>query len=277
MMYNLDHKVALVTGAGGERGIGRAIARRLAQEGADLIVNDLNVSYGGASGWRGLPDVVEEIEALGRKALAVHADVSDATQVEELVTQAVERFGRIDILVNNAAAPAGDDRVPVVELEEEAWDLVQRVNVRGTFICSRAVARHMIARGEGGKIIMISSTRGKEGEASFAAYCASKFAVIGFGQSLALELAPHQIQCNIICPGMVDTERLSSMASAMAPEGESKSDYLERMLSERSARIPLGRVAEGADVARVAAFLASRESDYLTGLSIGVTGGTQLS
>ena len=274
-MYNLAGKVALVTGAGGKQGIGRAIAMRLAREGADVIVNDLEAGRAGGSGssWRGVPDVVEGIEALGREALGILADVSDAAEVERMVNEALGRFAQIDILVNNAASRPGRDRVPVVELEEEAWDLVQRVTVKGTFLCSRAVAREMIRRGKGGKILIISSTRGKRGEACYAAYCASKFAVIGFGQSLALELAPHQIQVNTICPGMVDTERIGDMAAAVELDGQTAEEYRAEMLRERAAKVPLGRIAEGADIARVAAFLASAESDYLSGLSISVTGG----
>ncbi len=277
-MYDLEGKVALVTGAGGEHGIGRAIATRLAQEGADVVVNDLDAPSGdaGQTGWRGVPDVVQDIEALGRQALGVFADVSDAAQVDRMVSETLERFGHIDILVNNAASRPGRDRVPVVELEEQAWDLVQRVNVKGTFLCSRAVARTMIRRGKGGKILIVSSAKGKRGEASFAAYSASKFAVIGFGQSLALELAPHQIQVNIMCPGMVDTGRLDDMAAAMRREGQSEEECRAELVHERAARIPLGRVAKVDDIARTAAFLASAESDYLTGLAISVTGGTHL-
>ena len=277
-MYDLDGKVAVVTGAGGKQGIGRAIAMRLAQEGADVVINDLDApsSTSRSSTWRGVPDVVKEIHALGRGALGNLADVSDAAQVERMVSETLERFGHIDILVNNAASRPGGDRVPVVDMEEDAWDLVQRVNVKGTYLCSRAVAREMILHGNGGKILIISSTKGKRGEACFAAYSASKFAVIGFGQSLALELAPHQIQVNIICPGMVETERISDMAAAMARKGGAVEEHRSQMLRERAAEIPLGRVAEGADIARVAAFLASSESDYMTGLAISVTGGTQL-
>ena len=277
-MYNLRGKVALVTGAGGKQGIGRAIAMRLAQEGADVVVNDLGPpsEEPPRSGWRGVPDVVAEIEELGRGALGALADVSDATQVDRMLSETIERFGHIDIVVNNAASRPGRDRVPVVELDEDAWDLVQRVNVRGTFLCSRAAAREMISQGSGGKIVIISSTKGKRGAASYAAYSASKFAVIGFGESLALELAPHQIQVNMICPGMVETERISAMAAAMAREGESEEERRAQMLRDRAAEAPLGRVAEGADIARVAAFLASAESDYLTGVAISVTGGTQL-
>ena len=152
-MYDLGGKVALVTGAGGERGIGRSIANRLAQEGADIIVNDVAQNpYGqGPSGWEGLPDVVREIEALGRQAMGIQADVSDSAQVDNMVREGIGRFGHIDILVNNAGSRPGRDRVPVYELEEQEWDLVQRVNVKGTFLCSRAVSREVIRRGPGGQ------------------------------------------------------------------------------------------------------------------------------
>ena len=183
-MYDLNGKVALVTGAGGERGLGRAIAVRLAEEGADVIVNDLSAQTPGTTGWGGLPAVVQEIETLGRRGLDIFADVSNSSQVDEMVRQALREFGRIDILVNNAAAPAGRDRVPVVELEEDAWEQVQRVNVKGTFLCCRAVARTMTDRGKGGKIINISSTAGQTGYARYAAYCASKLAIRGFTQAL---------------------------------------------------------------------------------------------
>lgn len=275
-MYNLEGKVALVTGAGGERGIGRAIATRLAREGANVVVNDIvsNPHAASESQWKGVPDVISEIEDLGRQAKGIVADISDAAQVDDMVRQAIDRFGRVDILINNAGSPPGRDRVPVVELEEDAWDLVQRVNVKGTFLCSRAVAREMIKQGDGGKIIIISSGAGKRGMARYAAYCASKFALIGFTQSLALELAPHRINVNAICPGLVDTERIAGIAAALAPEGQTADEYRARMIEERSREIPLGRAALGTDVAVVAAFLASAESDYLTGLSIPVAGGS---
>ena len=162
-MYNLNGKVALVTGAGGEHGIGRAICQRLAREGCDLVVNDLHAQPYSESGWGGLPALVAEIEAAGQQALAVEADVSDAAQVEGMVQDALARFGRIDLLVNNAGSRPGPDRVPVVDLSEAAWDQVQTVNVKGTFLCSRAVARHLIDRGDGGKIINMASTAGRQG------------------------------------------------------------------------------------------------------------------
>ena len=270
-MYDLTGKVALVTGAGGELGIGRAIACRLAAEGADVAVNDLTADPRGD--WGGLPAVVSEIEASGRNSIGIAADVADAEQVGRMVTSVLDQFGRIDILVNNAGAPAGPDRVPVVELDEAAWDLVMRVNTRGTFLCSRAVARHMIEGRGGGRIINISSTAGKHGHARYAAYCASKFAVIGFTQSLALELASFKVNVNAICPWVTDTERILGIADGMKPAGVTAEAFREEMIAKRIEDSPLGRLAQPKDVAAVAAFLASDEADYLTGISMNVAGG----
>ena len=275
-MYNLTGKVALVTGAGGKYGIGRAIATRLAKEGADVVVNDMTEHPYAAdqADWQGLPDVVREIEAMGRRAISVVADVADAVQVKEMVDQTVAHFGKIDILVNNAGTMAGKDRVPVVDLAEEDWDRVQRVNVKGVFLCSQAVARHLIAQGTGGKIINMSSVTGKRGSARFAAYSASKFAVIGFTQSLACELAPYQVNVNAICPGLVDTERFGHLASVLMPENLSADEQLAEYARRSEAAVPIGRLAEGEDVAKMAAFLASDEAAYLSGVSITVSGGT---
>ncbi len=275
-MYNLNGKVALVTGAGGKNGIGRAIATRLAKEGADVVVNDITEHPYAAdqADWQGLPDVVREIEAMGQRAISVVADVADAAQVKEMVDQTVAHFGKIDILVNNAGTIAGKDRVPVVDLAEEDWDRVQRVNVKGVFLCSQAVARHLIRQGTGGKIINMSSVTGKRGSARFAAYSASKFAVIGFTQSLASELAPYQVNVNAICPGLVDTERFGHLASVLMPENLSADEQLAEYARRSEAAVPIGRLAEGADVAKMAAFLASDEAAYLSGVSITVSGGT---
>lgn len=274
-MYKLEGKVALVTGAGGEHGIGRAIAARLAAEGADLVINDVveNPYAGNASGWQGLPSLVRQIEGLGRQVLSVVADVSVAAQVEVMVQQAVARFGHLDILVANAGSRPGRDRVAVVDLEEEDWDLVQRVNGKGVFLSCRAVARQLIAQGQGGKIITLSSSAGKQGYARFGAYCASKFAVIGLTQCLALELAPHHINVNAICPDTVDTERTAYIAAMLAPDGVKGEEYHREMVRQKAELIPLGRVATTEDIARTAAFLASAESDFLTGLAISVSGG----
>ena len=281
-MYDLTGKVAVVTGAGGRNGIGRAIATRLAREGADVVVTDIPESVTAiraedrADGWEGLPSVVQEIEAEGRQALGIFSDVSDSAQVDDMVKQILDRFGKIDILVNNAGSRPGRDRVPVVDLEEDAFDEVMRVNVRGTYLCSRAVARHMVARGGGGKIVIISSGAGKRGIARYAVYCASKFALVGFTQALAQEMAAHKVNVNAICPGLVDTERVDFIAAALAAEGESAEEHRALMVQERSTRVPMGRIAQGGDIANMAAFLSSAESDYVTGLSISVSGGSEM-
>ena len=281
-MYDLNGKIAVVTGAGGRHGIGRAIAVRLANEGADVVVTDIPASQDAIraedrrEGWKGMDSVVEEIQGLGRNAMGLFSDVSDSAQVDDMIKQVLDRFGKIDILVNNAGSRPGKDRVLVVELEEEAFDDVQRVNVRGTYLCSRAAARHMISRGGGGKIINISSGAGKRGIARYAAYCASKFAIIGFTQAMAQEMAPHRVNVNAICPGLVDTERVDFIAAALAPAGESTEEYRAGVVADRAVRVPMGRIAQGDDIARMAAFLASGESDYMTGLSISVSGGTEM-
>ena len=285
-MYDLNGKVAIVTGAGGRHGIGRAISTRLAREGADVVVTGIPESVTAiraedrADGWEGLPSVVKEIEDAGRQALGIFSDVSDSAQVDDMINQVLDRFGKIDILVNNAGSRPGRDRVPVVELEEDAFDEVMRVNVRGTYLCSRAVARHMVARSEagngGGKIIIISSGAGKRGIARYAVYCASKFALVGFTQALAQEMAAHKVNVNAICPGLVDTERVDFIAAALAAEGESAEEHRALMVQERSTRVPMGRIAQGGDIANMAAFLSSAESDYMTGLSISVSGGSEM-
>lgn len=274
-MYDLKSKVAIVTGVGGEHGIGRAIALRLAKEGADVVVSDLTANPK-SSTWAGLPSVVEEIECLGRKAIAIEADISNSAHVDRLVQGTIQQFGHIDILVNNAGSAAGPDRVPIVELEEEIWDQVQRINVKGTFLCCKAVAKELIKQGLGGKIINMSSIAGTKGISRFGAYCASKFAVRGLTQSLAKELGEYGIQVNAICPGMVVTERYYGIAEALAPEGVETEDFLNEIEKESISNTPLGRVATTNDVAKIAAFLASSESDFNTGMSFTVDGGNTM-
>lgn len=273
----LEGKVALVTGSGGEHGFGRAIARRLAREGADLVLTDVApagmraVAAKPEAPWGGLEAVAEEVRRAGRRAVTALADVRSAAQVQATVDLALRTFGRVDILVSNAAAPPGADRVPVVELPEEAWRLVLDVNLTGTYLCARAVAAAMLARGTRGRIITLSSNCGKVGQARMAAYCASKFGVIGFTQALALELAPHGITVNAICPGSADTERLDYLGRR--PDGSYDEALRARALAERAAAIPLGRLATPEDVAELAAFLASDAAAYVTGQAINLAGG----
>ena len=277
-MYDFKGKIALVTGAYHKRGLGHAIALRLARDGADVAVS------GRASrspreedkreGWRGLDSVVEEVEALERQALAVTADISDSREVDAMVKKVLNRFGKIDILVNNAGA-LGKKGIPILEKEEDDWRLPLDVNLTGTFLCSQAVARGMVERGEGGRIINIASVEAKltlSGDR--AAYIASKAGLIGFMQALALELASHRINVNAICPGGVNTGIISDW---LATEAERKGISVEEATKEHYrpllAKVPLGRLGMPEDMANTVAFLASSESDYITGQYIHVNGG----
>jgi len=273
-------RVALVTGAGRMRGIGRAIALRLAQDGLDVAVIDIKplpsqlLDDEVAAGWRGIESVSDEIAGLGRRSLPIYADITDPVQVGRAVEQTVAELGGIDVLVNNARAVLGRDFVPIIELEASEWDRVMAVNARGVFLCAQAVARHMIARGAPGSIVNISSSASKRGKAGAAAYSASKFAVNGFTQSLALELAPHGINVNAICPGTVESGRFNLKEKLAASEaGVSLLEFQRARLAARGKEIPLGRVATTDDVANMAAFLISPQANYITGQAINVDGG----
>src|SRR3984893_10841032 len=245
-MYELNERVGLVTGGGA--GIGREIARRFAREGMAVAVLDRD----GAEG------IAAEIGGL-----AVTADVTSEEEVSRAVETVLARFSRIDVLVNNAGiAWMG----PALEMPLEALQSMLRVNVEGVFIVCRAVLPHMIAR-RSGSIVNLASWAGKTGNAFFAGYSASKFAVIGLTQSLAREMAPHGIRVNAICPGIVVDTAMRTAIEAQQRQ------YRPPETAEREKSIPIGRVSVPEDVARVAAFLASDESSYMTGESINLSGG----
>jgi NAD(P)-dependent dehydrogenase (short-subunit alcohol dehydrogenase family) len=275
-MSDFDGKVVLITGCGRVRGMGRAIALAFAREGADVVATDLapggtrNENEEGLEeirvGWKGLESLAGEIEALGRRVLTTVGDVSRAADAGRFVAEALARFGHIDVLVNNAAAPHGADRRLVWETPEEAWDLVLDVNLKGTFLMCRAVVPHMLAR-RSGRIVNMASVSGKRGTPRRGAYTASKFAIVGLTQVLAQELGAHGITVNAICPGSVDTSRRESTSRR------------ERALAERepgapvSTLPPTGRVARPDDIARLAVFFASAASDHITGQAWNVDGG----
>jgi len=273
-MGKLSEKVAMVTGCSGEKGIGRAIARRLAEDGADVILTSsgtrmsLNKPVGG---WAGISSVAEEVRNAGQRALTVSLDVRSASQIAEAFDVALKEFGRLDILVNNAAAPAGKDRVPVAELSEEAWDIVLDVNLKGTFLCCRAAANAMLNQNIRGRIINIGSDNSKVGEPRLAAYCASKFGLVGFTQSLAMDLAPAGITANTICPGVVDTERVDHYGKT--EDGGYDEERRAARIKHLSKITPLQRLATPNDVANLTAFLASDEAEYITGQAINLIGG----
>jgi len=244
----LRDRVAIITGAG--QGIGRGIVLKLAEKGADVVVSDIKAQTAQAT--------ARDAQALGRRALAVKADVSQRSEVENMVATAFTEFGKIDILVNNAGIARS---ATLLKLTDEAWDEVLDVNLKSIFYATQAVAPHMMDA-RYGKIINISSIYGRTGTIGDSNYVASKAGIIGFTKSVARELARHNINVNAILPGMIDTPLLQGIPD----------EYLRPMVKE----IPLRRVGTPEDVGHVAAFLASEEASYITGATIEVTGGWRM-
>lgn len=255
-MGALNGKVAVVTGGG--QGIGRAACLRLAKDGADIAVLDLNLEAAEA--------VVKEVEALGKKALALQLDVRNQARVRECMAEVVEKLGKIDILVNNAGLGIFN---PFFEIDENELDIQFDVNVKGLFFCSQAAAEYMVKQNSG-KIINLASQAGRRGEALALSYCMTKAAVISVTQSTALALAPYKINVNAVAPGVVDTPFWVEVDKKFAKllglkEGEPKANAV--------AAIPLGRIEQPEDVANAISFLAGPDSDYMTQQCINVDGG----
>ena len=262
MNMKLKDKVAIVTGAG--RGIGRGIALRLANDGADVVVVDVNSET--------VKKVAKEIEAVGRKSIAIVADVSNGAAVNAMVEQVVGEFGKLDIMVANA----GICQVKAaIEITEEEWDRIFAVNTKGIFLCDQAAAKQMMkGKIKHGKIINCSSIAGHSGFSLMSSYSATKFAVVGFTQALAKELGPFGINVNAYCPGIVGTDMWDLIDEKMGvylglPKGDTLKKYTEL--------ITLGRVETPADVACLVSYLASADSDYMTGQAINICGGIIMS
>ena len=243
---NLVDKVAIVTGAG--RGIGKAIAIALAREGANVIVNDIDIQTA--------EEVVKEIKSLGWKALAIRVDVSDSKEVNQMVQLALKKFKRVDILVNNAAIIK---RGSIEDLTEEDWNRVIDVNLKGAFNCMKAVAGIM-KKQRYGKIVNISSIAGKIGDlASAPCYGASKAGMICLAKSLARELAAYNINVNVVAPHAIKTDM--------------SKEWSEEKRKNIVANIPLGRMGEPEDIAEAVAFLVSDKAKFITGEVLDVNGG----
>ena len=280
-MAGLEGKVALITGAGGMKGIGRATALKLATQGADIALTDVQRSPEDLPPgevrrqWRGLESVAEEVEALGRRCQRVWCDLNDSEQIQAMVRQVAEHFGRIDILANNARAIIGRDKVPITELREDVWHHFLAINTTAVFLCTKFVGQIMVRQGQGGRIINTASDAAKRGSAMGAAYSASKFAVLGLTQASALDLAPYGITVNAVCPGPVNTDRLSYWERAQAEaQGIPLEEFRAKIVAEAGQRTPLGRIAEPEDVAGLVAFLASDEARFITGQAYNVNGGS---
>jgi len=279
-MPGLDGKVVLITGAGGMRGVGRATVMKLAGQGADIALSDVRREASDLppaevrEEWGGIETVSEEVQALGRIALPIYCDLSDPAQIERMVADTIAKFGRIDILVNNARAIIGKDKVPVTELDKEVWDHFLSINTTAVFLATKFAARHMIDAGNGGRIINIASNAGKQASANGAAYSTSKFAVIGLTQASAMDLAPHNITVNAVCPGPINTDRMSYWERDQAAErGITQEEFRGQVVASSSQNTPLGRIAESQDVANMVAFLAGEDSSFITGQAYNVNGG----
>jgi NAD(P)-dependent dehydrogenase (short-subunit alcohol dehydrogenase family) len=242
-------EVAIVTGSGG--GIGRAIALVLAREGAKVVIADINPKDG--------EEVVRQMGELGAESIFVKTDVSKRAEVEGMVEATLNRFDTIDILVNNAGI---HDAAPFVEETEELWQKMFAVNVMGTVLPSQAVVPEMM-RGEGGKIVNISSKAAVVGEPYHAAYSASKGAILALTRAMAIELAPYRITVNAVCPGPTHTDMLLGAT-----------DDAQRR--ELTAIAPLGRLGQPEDIARATLYLASDGSDWCTGQALSVDGGMSI-
>lgn len=250
-MGKLDQRLTIITGGG--TGIGRNIALEFAKEGADVVISSRNLAN--------LEKVVEEIRALGRRSLAIAADVSVAEQVDNIVKQTVDKFGRIDILVNNAGILRS---AVLLEMTEQDWDDVLDINLKGVFLCTQAVARYMIEQ-RYGKIINISSIAGRGGALNnWANYCVSKAGVIQLTKSAAFELGPYGINVNAIAPGTIMTD--------IDKKGKTPEQF-KQFLEQREKVTVLGRIGTTQDVANLALFLASDDSSFICGETIAIDGG----
>ena len=267
-LTGLTDKVAVVTGAGRMRSIGRPIAIELARAGCDIVLTGTGRSPDRypddekAAGWRDVESVADEVRALGRRAITAVSDVSDLAAVEALAARTMQEFGRVDVLVNNAGASRGEDRRPVLDVDPDVWKNVININLTGAFLMSKVFGRLLVGGGRGGSIVNISSIAGKLLAPNNAAYAASKAGLQALTASMSGEVAAAGVRVNAICPGIVDTSRLDDIG-----RGDSWDAVVARS-------IPLGRAGSGNDIANAVVFLCYDQGAWVTGQSWNVDGGT---
>lgn len=275
-------RVAIITGAGRQGGIGAAIAQRLASEGASLVLADLcrdraDLPREKFGSWDELQQVASEVRAAGAKVLPWKADVTDEGEVAALMERAEAEFGRVDYLFNNAGGGTGAgpvDQTPVAKLDRESWDYTLRVSLDSVFLCAKH-ASPRIAKAGGGAIVNTVSISAHHGVAGISAYAAAKYGVIALTRTLAIELAPQNIRVNAFSPGMTLTPYVRQRYEHAAEVDPSRTaeEHMQRVVS---ARIPLGRPARPEEMASVAAFLASDDASYMTGQTLEVDGGMRV-
>jgi meso-butanediol dehydrogenase/(S,S)-butanediol dehydrogenase/diacetyl reductase len=277
MAIDIDGRTVVVTGAGRHRGLGQGIARAFVTAGANVVISDIGRTEGTRFPEHGV-GTTDELEAVAGELRAIGGgdvetavcDVRDENQVEALVAHAAERFGSLDVYVNNAGI--GYLMAPVQDIDGSDWDAVLGVNLKGTFLGTKHAARRMIAQGRGGRIINISSQGGKSGFPHASAYVSSKHGVIGLTRASAIDLGPHGITVNAVCPNHVTTGLGAWQNEYFAAlTGQSEEEYLNSM----RARIPLGRNGTPGDIASACLFLASPLADYITGEAMNVSGGEE--
>jgi NAD(P)-dependent dehydrogenase (short-subunit alcohol dehydrogenase family) len=267
-LSGLEDKVAVVTGAGRMRSIGRAAAVALATAGCDVVLTgtgrapDRYPDDEKIAGWRDIDSVADEVRATGRRALPVVSNVADLEAVEALAARVLDELGRVDIVVNNASVARGDDRRPLVDLDPELWRTLIDVNLTGSFYMSKVFGRILIEGGRGGSIVNISSVAGKQFGPNTAAYAASKAGLQAMTACMAREVGGVGIRVNALCPGLVDTARMDALG---------RSEVWDATVR---ATIPLGRAGTGADVAHAVVYLCSDQGAWVTGQSWNIDGGT---
>ena len=272
----LAGKVAVVTGAGRDLGLGAAIARRLGEEGCRLVIHDLGRTFGDIAPEHGvgnadeLDAIAKEIGATGVECSTFIGDMLVEQDVRSLIDFAVQTYGRIDILINNAGI--GYLIGPVVEMTQEKWDAVLGGNLRGCFFAMKFAAARMIAQGEGGRIVSIASQAAKSGFGSMSAYVASKHGLLGLTRSAAIELGKDGVTVNAVCPNHVPTDLGNWQRETLSRQrGVSMDEYWKTL----RARVPLGRPGSAQDTANACAFLCSDQAQYITGEAMNVSGGEE--
>ena len=279
-MGKLAGQVVWITGAGRMRGIGAATARRIAEEGGDVVVSairrapELLPAHEQEAGWRGVESLADEIHAMGRRALALDCDVTDNDAVKACVFAAERELGPLTGLVNNAGVASNAGAAPIATMADDLWHATIDINLNGVYRCCKAAVQAMLAQGNGGAIVNVSSLAGRFGLPGYGGYCASKFGVVGLTQQLAAEVARDGIRVNCVCPGSIDTDMLDGTIGRKAVAAGIAFDDFKATYNH--AIIPMGRRGAVSELGAAIAFLLGPDASYITGQTLNVDGGYRM-